>query len=536
MEPSKQKSSGGSFAALMVGLGIILSRFAGLYRTHLFARFLGNSDAAGAYSAAMKIPNFLQNLFGEGIMSASFIPVYARLKAEGRDEEAKEVAESIGTLLALAVTVIAALGVLSSRALIDILAPGFEGATRELTIRIVQILFPGTAMLVLSAWCLAILNSHKQFLLSYAAPVLWNFAIIAALLIYGPSHSVEDSQKMDLAILITWGTLIGCALQFLVQLPKAVRFSRVHRPRLRRKSTHTQLVMKNFLPVVLSRGVVQISAWIDGSIASLLSPAMVAAMSYAQQLYLLPISLFAMSISAAQLPEMSSVVGSDEEINRTIRAKLVTSLERVSYFVIPSVLAFLVLGDVVTAAIFRSGQFGQNDVAIVWAILAGSTCGLLAQTQGRLLSSTFYAIKDTRTPVRFAVVRVTITAVLGFILAIPVRKYFQLSDVVGAASLTASAGFAGWVEFLCLRRSLQRLIGPFSMNTPYLLKLWAIALSGGALAFGLKLLLPAWPSVIVGALVLGLYGAFYIGLTIILGLGEGRPLLAKILRKLKLRK
>ena len=160
----------------MVAAGILLSRIAGLIRDRVFAHFFGNSDAADAFRAAFRIPNFLQNLFGEGVLSASFIPVYARLRAEQEDEQAGKLAEAIFALLFLATTVLVALGIFATPWLIDAIAPGFHGAKRELTIRLVRILFPGAGLLVFSAWCLGILNSHRRFFLSYTAPVIWNFA------------------------------------------------------------------------------------------------------------------------------------------------------------------------------------------------------------------------------------------------------------------------------------------------------------------------------------------------------------------------
>src|SRR5512138_3239227 len=145
----------------MVASGIFLSRLAGLVRESVFAHYFGNSDAADAFRAAFRIPNFLQNLFGEGVLSASFIPVYAQLLARKEDKEAGRVAGAVLAILALVT------GVLATPLLIDAIAPGFEGAKRELAIRVVRILFPGAGLLVLSAWCLGILNSHRNFLLAY---------------------------------------------------------------------------------------------------------------------------------------------------------------------------------------------------------------------------------------------------------------------------------------------------------------------------------------------------------------------------------
>lgn len=137
--------------ALAVGAGIFLSRIAGLARDRAISHYLGLSPAAGVFRAALRIPNLLQNLLGEGVLSASFIPVYARLMAEGRHEDAARVARAIGTLLALVASAVALLGVVLAEPLVDLLVPGYSGELRELTITLVKILFPGTALLVMSA-------------------------------------------------------------------------------------------------------------------------------------------------------------------------------------------------------------------------------------------------------------------------------------------------------------------------------------------------------------------------------------------------
>src|SRR5207253_1054490 len=206
-------------AAPLVAAGILLSRVAGLVRQRVLAHFLGLTDAADAFAAAFRIPNFLQNLFGEGVLSASFIPVYARLQAQGREREARQVAAAVAGFLALVVALLVAVGITAAPLLVNLVGLGFSGAKRELAVRLIRILFPGTGLLVFSAWCLGVLNSHRKFLLSYTAPVIWNLAIIATFLWKG-GHESESR----LAELVAMGSVVGSALQFAVQLPAVMRF------------------------------------------------------------------------------------------------------------------------------------------------------------------------------------------------------------------------------------------------------------------------------------------------------------------------
>jgi len=197
---------------------VLCSRIVGLVRQRVIAHYFGlTTDAADAWAAGFKIPNLLQNLFGEGALSASFIPVYASLLPHDR-READRVAGAVASLLALIVSAIVLVGVVTAPWLVTLIAPGFEGARRELTLSTVRILFPGAGLLVMSAWCLGVLNSHHRFLLSYAAPVMWNAAMILVLLMLG-SHTTLP----NLAVALAWASVVGSALQLVVQLPTVLR-------------------------------------------------------------------------------------------------------------------------------------------------------------------------------------------------------------------------------------------------------------------------------------------------------------------------
>jgi putative peptidoglycan lipid II flippase len=244
----------------------------------------------------------------------------------------------------------------------------------------------------------------------------------------------------------------------------------------------------------------------------------VAALSYAQTLNQLPVSLFGMAISAAELPAMSSALGTDEEIAATLRKRLLRGLQQIAYFVVPSAMAFLALGDVVVATIYKSGIFGAHDVRFVWGVLAGSAVGLLATTSGRLYSSAFYALRDTRTPLKFAIIRVSLTLVLGYLFALPGPVWLGIDRQWGVAGLTLSAGLAGWLEFTLLRRSLHQRIGVVDLSPLYVAKLWGAALVAALLGLVLNHRLPIHSALIRGAIILSIYGLLYLGVAALLGI------------------
>ena len=518
-------------SAFMVGAGILISRIIGVIRQRVFAHYLGTSDAAGAFSAAFRIPNFLQNVFGEGALSASFIPVYANLLARGDKKEASRVADAVLTLLALTTSVIVLIGVVTTPLFVRLFAASFDPATRELTTQLIRIFFPGAGLLVLSAWCLGVLNSHRKFFLSYTAPVVWNLAIIATLIWFG-----RREDQFHLATFAAWGSVVGSALQFGVQMPTVIVLIRRLRPVLDIVSANVRTVLRNFFPVFMSRGVVQISAFVDAMLAGLISPQAVAALTYAQSLYTLPVSLFGMSVSAAELPAMSSALGSRDQIADQLRHRLDSGLQRIAFFIVPSVMAMMAFGDVMTGALYQTGRFNHADSTYVWGILAGSTIGLLASTLGRLYASTYYALHDTRTPLRYAVVRVALTTGLGYLCAIPLPRFIGIDPKWGAAGLTASAGIAGWVEFVLLRRSLNKKIGRTGLASSLIAKLWLSALGGALIGWGIKIVIPHLHPIIVAGLVLIPYGLAYFGLASILRVSEANAVIGRGLRMVGLKR
>jgi len=503
-----------------------LSRVAGLIRDRVFAHYFGNSDAADVFKAAFRIPNFLQNMFGEGVLSASFIPVYASLLARGDKEEARKTAGAVAALLTLSTSILVLLGVLTAPWLIDAIAPGFQGEKRELTILLVRILFPGAGLLVASAWCLGVLNSHRKFFLSYTAPVLWNIAMIAGMLSFGAGRA-----QNSLVIITAWASVVGSALQVLVQLPMVFKLLGGLKLSLAHQAEHVRVVIHNFFPVFISRGVVQISAYIDAFLASWLPTGAVSALAYAQTLYTLPVSLFGMSVSAAELPVMSGALGAADEVAGILRMRMNSGLRQITFLVVPSVVGFLALGDVIVAAIYQSGRFTRTDVIYVWGILAGSTVGLLASTLGRLYSSGYYALRDTRTPLRFAIVRVLLTTLLGYLAALPLPRLLGIEPRWGVAGLTISAGIASWVEFTLLQRGIRRRIGQVGVPLAFLAQVWVAALIAAVAARGILIAIGHRGPILLAVIVLSVYGILFFGVSTLWKLPEADAMLGMLRRR-----
>ena len=266
------------------------------------------------------------------------------------------------------------------------------------------------------------------------------------LFVHGLTAATDTEPRLAVALAI--GSVVGSALQFFVQIPSVLRLLSPLQWKATFRSEHVRTIVHNFFPVFISRGVVQLSAFVDQMLASPLPTGAVAALSYAQIINQLPVSLFGMAVSAAELPAMSAALGTPEQIAAKLRARLAAGLQQIAWFVVPSAVAFVVLGDVVVAAIYRTGHFDARDVTYVWSALAGSGVGLLAGTSGRLYSSAFYALRNTRTPLNFAVIRVALTLGLG---------YFFSKPAAAPAGHRSALG-RGWTDALRRTGGVARIL------------------------------------------------------------------------------
>ena len=530
-------------ASLLVAAGILLSRVMGLVRERMLAIYFGTGLQADVFSAGLRMPNVLQNLLGEGTLSASFIPVYSELLGQGRTREAGRVAGALFALLLGIAGGVALLGVVLAPFLVTVFTPGFEGHRRELMITVVRIVFPMTGVLVLSAWALGILNSHRKFFIPYFAPVLWNVAIIAALIAFAGRVDLDG-----LLMAAVGGALVGGFLQFGIQLPWVLKLDREIRLNSGRGQPAFKEVVRNAVPAIMGRGVVQVSTYVDMVLGSLLAIGAVARLRYAQALYVLPVSLFGMSIAAAELPDLAR---DRAQGAAALRDRTIAAATRVAFFVVPSLVAFVVLGEVFVAGLYRAGEFGTADVRLVWLTLAAYSVGLLASTSGRIYQTAFYALRDTKTPARVAGLRVLTSAVAGAALMVQFEPV-TLGGVtvaaglfgdlrvdglsLGPVGLALGAAIGAWLEWALLRGSLSRQVGSVGVGAGALGRLFVAALVAAAAGYGSSLALTDVYPLIAAGLVASVFGIVYVALARALGVAEARVVLDGLLRRFRRRR
>lgn len=549
--------------ASRVALGILSSRAFGFLRESVLAFFFGAGPHADVFRIALRGPNLLQNLLGEQTLSASFIPIYSRMVGGGKEEAAGRFAGSILGLLVAVASLLALMGVLFAEPIVAILAPGYLGdAARvasgvedvdryRLAVTAVRIVFPMTAVLVLSAWSLGVLNSHRRFFLAYFAPVLWNASIITALWLaaysgwqlWGASETPGTATAFRNRLLIAAcvGALIGGVLQFAVQLPLVFRLLKGFRLSLSTRVEGVKEALGAFAPLAAGRGAVQLSGYLDLVLASFLVPGAIAALGWAQILYLLPIALFGVSVAAAELPELSLRTAPEQEAE--LNRRLDASIRQMAFLTVPTVVGYLLLGFYIVGGLFRRGSFGVQDNWLVYLVLAAYSVGLLASSTSRLLNNVFYALGKTKTPARVAVERVVLSALVGAVSMvwldrIPVSRVAGPATggrelFMGAIGLAVGASVGALFELWRLLVALNQQGLGFRLPVASIGRMAATATATAAPVVLVLMLLTSMPMLAKAVLALVVYAGLYLSASRISGQPELETWIGSVKNRLR---
>ena len=548
----RERAPAASSGAPRVAAGIAVSRVLGLAREAVIAGVGGVGALTDVVAVAFRAPNILQNLLGDQALSASFIPVYSRLLAEGRRREAGAVAGAVFGLLFAAMAALSLLGVLLAPVIVRVVVAGFAADAEavaagtaaidrlELATTAVRICVPMAAAITLSAWCLGILNSHRRFLLPYLAPSFWNASVIAAVLFVAMRTASVDADRVEaLALAVCWGGLAGGLLQFGVQLPLVLRVTGGFRPSLSLRVPGVRKILGRLGPVIAARGAGSLGAYADLFLASLLVVGANAALGFGQRLYLLPISLFGVSVAAAELPELSRLGGGPKERSATAAARTMRSLSAMSFLVAPTFVGYLALGFGIVGAVYRRGEFGTADNWLVFLVLAAYSLGLLASSASRLLQSVFFSLGDTRSPALIAVIRIAVAASVGFVLmtfldrlsvedAVPSAWLGDMAGAgqtlrLGAVGLALGSAVGSWFE-------LTRLLGRLRSRDVHVQSPWRawrrhlpLAICCLAPWAAIQTLVPGPPCIAGTVPVLG-FAITYLAAAHLLGVPEARAL------------
>ena len=510
--------------ARLVGAGIIVSRVLGLVRGKVMSYYVGSSLQADAYTAALRIPNVLRNLLGEGAISASFVPVYAAALERGDEKGARAMANALLGVLLAGVAVLTLAGIASAPLLTSLLTHGYVGAKAELTTRLMRVLFPMTGLMVLSGWCLGVQNAHRRFFMAYASGAVWSAVQIGLLLVAGPGAP-------DLTTLVwwlSWATLAGSALQIAAQVPQVLRLMGSVRPSLDTAAPGLRETIANFLPVVGALGLFQISGFIDIQIASFLPEGSLANLNYANQIYMLPLSLFGVAAAAAALPQMARDTARGNVA--ALGPGLARGWERVVFYTIPSAVAFIGIGDCIVGLLNEGGKFSREQRVLVHGILAAYALGLVAYSSSRLLASSYQASRNYRRPLISAAWAIAVSAAVGVSLALSFR-----TRTFAVAGLALGGAVGAHVNLVLLWRGLRRQIGAIDLSGPVRVARRTLAVSVAALvpSLALRLVMSGRSIQLTALLVIPVFCVTFLLIARRAGLEEGERLYASVTRRLK---
>ncbi len=377
-------------AASLVGFLTLISRIAGLARDLVVGYLFGTGSAADAFFVAFRIPNLLRRLVGEGAVAVVFVPVVTDYLTHRSHAEAMAMVRALATFVAVVLALLTVFGVLFAGPLVALFAPGFSGAKVGLAVALLRITFLYLFFIGLVAMAMGVLHSLRHFAAPAFSPVLLNLSMIAcALLLY---HHLQEP-----VFSLAYGVVIGGICQFLIQLPVLRRLGVPLRPLWDVSHPAIRRVLFLLLPTLFGAAVYQINIVVSTIFASLLPEGSVSYLWYADRVFEFPLGIFAVALGTAALPSFATQVKNNDY--QGLQESLRVSLRLVNLIVLPAAVGLFMLATPITAVLFHRGMFGAEDVLQTAWVLRCFAVGLWSVATVRLLSSCFFALEDTRTPV-----------------------------------------------------------------------------------------------------------------------------------------
>ncbi len=429
-------------AAGVVGVSTLLSRILGFIRDVLIARFFGAGFTSDAFFVAFRIPNLLRRLFAEGSLSMAFVSVFTEQLVRNGKQEAIRFASSALKLLSVILVLVSLIGILLSPVIIRLLAPGFLDHPEKLslTIMLTQIMFPYIFFIGLVALCMGILNALDHFVAPALAPVLLNIAMIGGMLWISP-------HMKDPIVGLAAGVIIGGVLQLALQVPFLIKKGIYLLNRVRVYHAGIKKVGTLMLPMVFGAAVYQINILVGTFLASFLREGSVSYLYYADRLVQFPLGIFAVAISTAVLPVLSRQAVEKDFV--AVKETFCYALKLVFYVTVPAMVGLIVLREPIVTLLFQRGEFDVGASRLTACALLYYGIGIWAFSAIRVVISTYYAIQDTKTPVKAAVVSVFANIILGSMLMIP----------LGHSGIALAASISSMLNFYLLSRMLKARLG-----------------------------------------------------------------------------
>jgi putative peptidoglycan lipid II flippase len=465
-----------------VGGYTLLSRLTGFARDIMLAAILGAGPMADAFFVALRLPNHFRAIFAEGAFNAAFVPAYAHVRGERGEASAKLFADRIFTLLFVSQLILLALAWLFTPQAMSVLAPGFtdDAEQRRLAIELTRITFPYLLLITLVTLYGGILNVMQRFASAAAASIFLNISMMATLAL--------AAFFPDAGHAAAWGVLISGFLQYFLLAGDLASHGGLPRFAAPRLDHDVRDFFRALGPATIGSMGTQVALFADTIIATFLPAGALSALYYADRLNQLPIGVIGIAIGTVLLPEMSARLTSEDHAGALAAQR--RAFDFTLLFSIPFVTAFLIVPDVVMRAMFARGAFTKGDALAAGATLAAYAIGLIPFVLIRSAVATFYARKDTATPVKAALIGVAVNVGLKIALVAPLAQVgLAFATAVGAwINLSLVIFFAVRAGYLHLDRSLWRSLSKFVAAGVLLgLALWLSARFSMAYFAGLAL-------------------------------------------------
>jgi putative peptidoglycan lipid II flippase len=440
-----------------VGGYTLLSRLTGFARDIMLAAIIGAGPVADAFFVAWRLPNNFRAIFAEGAFNTAFIPAYAHVQGKGGEVSAKLFANRIFTLLFISQVVLLAAALLFMPQVMSILAPGFtnEPEQRRLAIELTRITFPYLLLITLVTLYGGMLNVMHRFASAAAAPIFLNISMMATLALAAFFPGAGQAAA--------WGVLISGFLQYFLLMGDLARHGGLPRFAPLKLDEDVRAFFRALGPATLGSMGTQVALFADTIIATFLPAGALSALYYADRLNQLPIGVIGIAIGTVLLPEMSRRLTSGDHDGAMASQR--RAFDFTLLFSVPFVAAFLTVPDVIMRAMFARGAFSKADAATAGATLAAYAVGLIPFVLIRSAVSTFYARKDTATPVKAALTGVAVNVALKIALVGSLAQVgLALATAVGAwINLLLVLGFAVRAGYLAFDRALVLSLAKFAV-------------------------------------------------------------------------
>ncbi|MDQ1334097.1 MAG: putative peptidoglycan lipid flippase [Thermodesulfobacteriota bacterium] len=496
------------YAAGVVSFFTFLSRILGLVRDMVIAGLFGSGLAADAFFVAFRIPNLLRRLLAEGSLTVAFIPVFTEYLTLKTKKDAFDLARVVLTILSIILVAVTLLGILFSPWIVRVQAFGFGGGgiKYDLTVLLTRIMFPYIFFISIVAFFMGVLNSLRRFAAPAAAPIFLNVGIIAAAYLISPHCA---APIVGIAI----GVLIGGALQVGLQVPYAIREGFTPFPKWDPGHPALKRIGLLMLPAVFGSAVYQVNQFIGTLLATFLPEGSVSWLYYADRLVEFPLGIFAIAISTAALPSLSTQAARKDLVQ--FQSTLNHALCLVFFITLPSMAGLIVLGKPIVQIFFERGAFDAHASIMTERALFYYALGLWAFSGIRVMVSAFYALQDTKTPVKVAVIALAINFGLSLWLMGPLKH----------GGLALALSIASSVQFCLLIVYLKRKGSVINIK-PVFISLAKSALAAGLMALGVYACFSRWLTADPGAGLsgMGIHLIALIGIGIIIYFGAARLL------------